>query len=339
MKLETLGRKVTMSRWRRIFHVMAASSRNRWKFRLGRIDSFSGSSTNRLSAAESVRYINRVYHDFVTYGSITPEWIAGKTVVELGPGDNIGVLLRFLASGAVKAYGADRFYSTHDIEHERQIYKELRAGLSEVERRRFDDAVELDPKLKFNDAKVQYVYGKGAQRVDEMVPPNSVDLIISRGVLQEVYEIDKTFRAMDRILKPGGSMVHKIDLRDYGIFSSLGYHPREFLTVPGWAYHWMANNTDKPSRRMLNYYREKMAQMKYEAEFYLTGLVVDGSYSAVEAEIFPHKKSFVYGVDYSDEHRRLIEEIRPRLQPEFRNLTDEDLLASATMLVGRKPRA
>ena len=30
-------------------------------------------------------------------------------------------------------------------------------------------------------------------------------------------------------------------------------------------------------------------------------------------------------------------EIRPRLQPQFRNLTDEDSLAAATMLVVRKP--
>jgi hypothetical protein len=307
------------------------------KFRLGRIDSFSGSTANRLTAEEGVRYINLVYNDFIAYGNLTPDKIEGKTVVELGPGDNIGVLLRFIAAGAVKAYGADRFYSTHDIEHERQIYKLLRAGLSEVERRRFDKAVQLDPKLQFNDEQVKYVYGKGAQRVDEMVEATSVDLIVSRGVLQEVYEIDRTFYAMDRILKPGGWMVHKIDLRDYGMFSSLGYHPREFLTIPHWAYHWMAHDTDKPSRRMLNYYREKMAQMNYAAEFYLTGLVMDGPYSAIQTEILPHKKHLVYGVDYTEEHKRLIDEIRPRLQSEFRNLTDEDLLACATMLVARKP--
>jgi len=336
MQVESRVRKVAMSRWMRIFRVMAASSRNRMKFRLGRIDSFSGSSTNRLSAEESASYINLVYNDFVAYGNLTADKITGKTVVELGPGDNIGVLLRFLAAGASRAYGADRFYSIHDIEHERQIYKVLRNGLTEAERRRLDDAVQLDPKLEFNPDKVKYVYGKGAQRVDEMVPPASVDLIVSRGVLQEVYEIDRAFFAMDQILKPGGWMVHKIDLRDYGMFSLLGYHPREFLTVPQWAYHWMASNTDKPSRRMLNYYRAKMAEMKYEAEFYITGLVVDGSYSAVQPEILPHKKHLVEGVDYTEEHKRLIAEIRPRLQPEFRNLTDEDLLASATMLIGRK---
>jgi len=315
---------------------MASSTRNRLKFRLGRIDSFSGSTTHRISVAEAARYQNQIYEDYVQYGELTPDKIRNSTVVELGPGDNIGALLRFIAAGASRVFGADHFYSTHDIEHERAIYLEVRSGLSQEERRRFDEAVQLEPRLEFNSDRVKYVYGKGAQDIDEVVEPGSIDLVVSRGVLQEVYEIDRAFRAMDRILKPGGTMVHKIDLRDYGMFSSLGFHPREFLTVPGWAYHWMAFNTDKPSRRMLNYYREKMARMNYEAEFYITG-VVSNPYQAVQPEIIPHKKSLEKGVDYFDAHQRLIDEIRPRLQPQFRGLNDQELLAAATMMVGRKP--
>lgn len=319
----------------RIFRIMASSTRNRWKFRLGRIDSFSGSTTHKISVADSVRYQNTIYEDYVRYGSLTPAKIKDTVAVELGPGDNIGALLRFIAAGARQVVGADRFYSTHDIEHERAIYVQLRAGLSAEEQRRFDEAVQLEPTLQFNPERVKYVYGKGAQDIDEVVAPGSVDIVVSRGVLQEVYDIDRAFAAMDRILKPGGIMVHKIDLRDYGMFSSIGYHPREFLTIPGWAYRWMAYNTDKTNRRMLNYYRKKMASMNYDAEFYITG-VVSNPYQAIQAEIIPYKKALVKGVDYFDAHQQLVDEIRPRLQSQFRDLSDEDLLAAATMLAGRK---
>jgi hypothetical protein len=79
-----------------------------------------------------------------------------------------------------------------------------------------------------------------------------------------------------------------------------------------------------------------MASMNYEAEFFITG-VVSNPYRAVQAEIIPHKKSLAKGVDYFDAHQQLVDEIRPRLQPQFRGLTDQELLAAATMMVGRKP--
>ena len=97
---------------------------------LGRIDSFSGSSLTAVPVDQSVAYINRVYDEFVCYGKLQPQDIEDKTVVEIGPGDNAGVLLRFLAAGARRAWAADKYYSKHDIEHERRIYQTLRAGLS-----------------------------------------------------------------------------------------------------------------------------------------------------------------------------------------------------------------
>ncbi len=204
---------------------MAASSRNRLKFRLGRIDSYSGSTTHRHSVANAVQYQNQIYDDYIRYGALTSDRIRDRDVVELGPGDNIGALLRFIAAGARKVVAADRFYSTHDIEHERQIYITPRSSLSNEEQQRFDEAVQLELTLKFNPARVTCVYGKGAQDIDAVVPPESADVVVSRGVLQGVFAIDRAFAAIDRILRPGGIMVHKIDLRDYGMFSTLGFHP------------------------------------------------------------------------------------------------------------------
>ncbi len=45
------------------------------------------------------------------------------------------------------------------------------------------------------------------------------DLVVSRGAIQDIYEPEQAFQAMDRILKPAGLMLHKIDLSDQGMFS------------------------------------------------------------------------------------------------------------------------
>ena len=281
------GRRTpSVPRWLRIMHVIAASTRNRWKYRLGRIDSFSGSSLTAVPVDQSVAYINRVYDEFVCYGKLQPQDIEDKTVVEIGPGDNAGVLLRFLAAGARRAWAADKYYSKHDIEHERRIYQTLRAGLSAAERERFDTAVLLEPKLQFQPDRLQYFYGKEAREIDQVIPAGSVDLVISRVALQEVGEIDGAFQAMDRVLRAGGRMIHKIDLRDDGMFSSCGFHPREFLTISERVYHWMADETNRPNRRMLNYYRQKMRSLAYDAEFYITGIIEDGGYRGLSRKLF-----------------------------------------------------
>ena len=326
------------SRALRIAYIILSTLRTRLRFALGSIASLSGSTYHHLTVEQSLAYINLVFQDFLDYGGLNEKNLAGKRFLELGPGDNVGVALRLLALGAREAVCVDKFYSTHDIEHERRIYLALREQLSARERELFDQAVTLEPTLVFNPEKIRYVYGVGAQDADRVLEPQSFDLILSRAVLQEIYEIDRAFACMDRLLRPGGSMVHKIDLRDYGMFSSCGFHPREFLTISDPLYYLMASDTDKPNRRMLDYYRDKMGQMGYQAQLYIVGVVEEDAYRAVQTEIRPHKTSLEYKVDYGDRHVSSIQRIRPRLAARFHRLTDEDLLAAGLFLVATKPR-
>ncbi len=329
--------KPEVPRWWRIAYIIAASTRNRLRYSLGKIDSFSGSTMQQITVEASAIYSQQVFADFLQYGKLNPADIEGRTVLELGPGDNVGVLLQFIAHGARRAWACDKFYSKHDREHEKKIYITLRQGLTEEQKRRFDDAVDLSGELKFNDERISYAYGVGAQDADTLVPPGSIDILVSRGVLQEVFEIDRAFAGIDRLTAPGGYMIHKVDLRDYGMFSKIGFHPREFLTISDSAYRWMAYDTDKPNRRMLDYYRAKMKELSYQHEAYITSIIDLDGYRAVQTEIIPHKLSLTEGVDYNSEHKKAIDEIRPRLAERFRSLTDEELLAAAVFLVARKP--
>jgi hypothetical protein len=47
-------------------------------------------------------------------------------VLELGPGDNIGVAIRFASAGTAFVSAIDKFVPLHDSPHHRKLYTELR---------------------------------------------------------------------------------------------------------------------------------------------------------------------------------------------------------------------
>jgi hypothetical protein len=87
----------------------------------------------------------------------------------------------------------------------------------------------------------------------------------------------------------------------------------------------MTVDSGGPNRRLLDYYRDKVAELGYEAKL-IVNLLLGVEGPVEEAEVGPLQ-------------RQLIEEIRPRLQPRFRALSDEDLAAAGVFLVARKPQA
>jgi hypothetical protein len=126
-------------------------------------------------------------------------------------------------------------------------------------------------------------------------------------------------------------MIHKIDFRDHGMFSDHGFHPLTFLTIPESIYRLMTVDSGRPNRRLLPYYRYKMATLGYKTQILITH-VVGG-----DVDIVPHKESLIRGVDYSDATLALLNTIRPKLRTQFRNMSDEDFLVSGIFLIAHKP--
>src|SRR5262249_53293426 len=62
--------------------------------------------------AEVDRYLSRIDHMFLNYldrMGISAADPRGKRMLEVGPGDNIGLELRFIAAGAAQAVAVDKF--------------------------------------------------------------------------------------------------------------------------------------------------------------------------------------------------------------------------------------
>lgn len=302
------------------------------RFTSGNTESLHGSTHSHIPLSDSLAYINTQFDDYLKYGELTPTELRGKRIFELGFGDNIGVALRFLAAGAAHVVCLDKFYSKRDKEQERKIYQALRETLSDEEKKLFDEAVDLSDGIKPNPDKIQCIYGVDVENAEELKNAE-FDFVISRGAIQDIFEPDQAFAAMDRILKRGGLMLHKIDLSDQGMFREYGMNPLTFLTISSSVYRLMAEGSGKPNRKKMSYYRSLLEKLGYEVKILITDIIGRGG----RGDLSPHKESIKLNVDYSDETLSLIKEIRPKLSAEFREMTDEELLVDGIFIIARKP--
>lgn len=315
-----------------IAHTIFQNWRARRRFQSGKIESISGSTHTGKTLAESLRYINEVFDDYIKYSGISLDALGGKRILEIGPGDNFGVALKFLSAGAARVVCLDKFYSPHDAEQEYAIYKAIRRELDDESKKRFDEAIDLGSGIRINGDRLKVVYGKGIEDAKDIFDPGSFDLIVSRAVLEYLTDSDFAFSIMNDLLIAGGMMAHKIDLRDDEMFSGKGMNPLTFLTIPDSIYRLMTVGSGRCNRRLIDYYRRTMKNLAYHTKFFVTYVVGEKS------ELLPHKEKIALSVDYSERALSLINELRSRLHGDYKNLTDEELLISGIFLVARKPQ-
>ncbi len=302
--------------------------RLRKRIESGNIETIHGSTHLNRSVADSLAYIQRQFSVYIKYGDLSYDSLKGKRILELGPGDNLGVALKFLAAGAASVVCLDRFYSKRNSDHERAIYKAMRESLSAEEQSRFDQAVTLtEDDVRFNEEKLRSVYGVGLEGFADKLGNEKFDLILSCAVLEEIYDPDPVFAAMHRLLAPGGSLVHIIDLGDYGMFREQGMHPLTFLTISESIYKRMASDSGLPNRKRLGYYIEKMKELGYQSKFFVTSLLPNGRLEPA-AEYAPGRFK---------QDSNLVANIRSKLASDFKNLDEEQLLIDGVLLVARKP--
>lgn len=300
--------------------------RYRVRWRLGDFRAEEGATHRNWSLPQSLDYIHRVLREYLEFGGITEPELAGKSILELGPGDNLGVALMFIAAGAERVVCLDKVFSIRDPVKEQRVYAAIRESCSPERQRRIDVAIDISKGIQFNPSRIRYIYGQGVETADRSLSPESFDLVVSRAVLMEIHEKDIGFRMMDRLLRPGGLMIHQIaPCHDYGMFSGFGYHPLEYLTLPPRIYAAMAHDSCKPNRRMIGDYRSVLHGLGYSTTVHVTDFV--GSVSGKEAIETPERRAAALA---------LVEEIRPRLSKALRQVPAEELLIRGAFLVARK---
>ncbi len=177
----------------------------------------------RSSVNDSLVYAHRVFAEI--------EFLARKhgarpqTVMEIGPGTNLGSLFCFVSSGVKRAVGVD-IAPLHDPGGD--FYRDLHDYLACVEGfswwRYF--ATEEYPHAFFPPCETRPKHEEILAHVDYRSPVTSdslpfqnrsFDLVYSVAVLEHVPRPVETVAEMFRILRPGGLTVHEIDVKDHGV--------------------------------------------------------------------------------------------------------------------------
>src|SRR5262245_32705805 len=88
------------------------------RVQLGDIETIHGATHSNQSVLNSVDYIEKQFAEYIYYSSRSGKGVRESRILELGPGDNLGVALKFLAAGAASVVCLDRFYSKRNVDHE-----------------------------------------------------------------------------------------------------------------------------------------------------------------------------------------------------------------------------
>ncbi len=236
--------------------------------------------------------------------SQTAAFLAGKALLEYGPGDLPGVAALMVARGAEKVYCVDRFPLVNLSDKNARVLGQLIDGSQGVERDRL-----LACLLDKNDPGA----GFDPRCIEVLVRPSglsglrsAVDLVFSRAVLEHVNDLDATFADMTAAMRAGATAIHLVDLRSHGLHKS---NPLDSLEWSPSLWGLMYSAKGVPNRWRIDKYRSVLKRLPVEVQ-------------ALEATRLA-----------ASEHVALV---RPRLADMFRGISDDDLRWLGFWLVFRK---
>ncbi len=282
----------------------------------GRLETSSGARHADLDIDASLAYVERVCGDYLGYGGL--QQFSGS-VAEIGPGDSFAVALRILGGGADHVHAIDRWVSRRDPEAQRRIYGAL------AERHKLDDLFDGAPgENTIRD--LTYHAGQPAETFFRTCGLR-FDAILSRAVMEHLYDPLAALDDMAACLTPGGIMIHRIDLRDHGMFA--GHHPLTLLTLSDGLHRRMTQGGGRPNRVLIGAYRDWLERSGLSGELTISRL------AGIGEEIEPAPWA---ALDKNATSRALacVRAIRPRLGGKFKVMADEDLAVAGLVLVARK---
>lgn len=269
--------------------------------------------TGRGAAEETpasvAEYYRRCFAEYLLVLGVQEQdalaYFQGKRILEYGPGDMPGMALLFHAHGAEQVICVDRFPMVNWSDKNRRVLETLRDGLTGEPQRRA--AAWLD------------MWGRECNRSSASEPihylvtesglsslQHTVDLVVSRAVLEHVNDLSATFADMRRALRADGVAAHQVDLKSHGLHRR---NPLDFLTWSPWLWSLMHGHKGVPNRWRVDRYR---------------ALVPEHGFDLLKLEATLRAEP------------RDITEVRPYLAAPFRHLADEDLAWLGFWLVVRK---
>lgn len=260
------------------------------------------------SAGQAAQYFRRCYDDyFAVLGMAEAEranFLAGKRLLEYGPGDVPGVAVLMIAAGADSVTCVDRFPLLELDAKNVAVLRDLIAGLKGEARARAEACFLAPgvPESGFDPRRISYHIDRDGLSHEVAV----FDFVYSRAVLEHVNDLSATFADMHRAMRPGAIAVHQVDLRSHGLYRE---NPLDFLCWPDFLWRLMYDQKGVPNRLRVDSYRRLLEERGFEVLHFASTQRADPQDIAA---------------------------IRPRLARAFRGLDDEDLAWLGFWMVVRK---
>ena len=321
--------KLRALKWPTIAYEVQKNVRSRARGKRGALRAITAVGATLGDPAARVAYSRTAFGGYLDVTGLEGDRLEGKRVLELGPGEELSVALRFLAAGASKVSCIDRFEFDIDPAWERAVYRGLLDDVGEDGRARLAELIAPDGTLDRESPALEVIRGVGIEDGAEHLEDGAYDLVVSVAVLEHVYDLEASLRSMDALLAPGGAMAHWVDLRDHGMFSGGGRHPLDFLTIKDPLYHLMTSHTGAPNRERIGRYRELLSALGHEATILITN--VGGTREDLEAA--------TQQVKVNGPLAESIERLRPRMAPRFATLPLEELATTGIVIHSVKPPA
>lgn len=280
----------------------------------------SGAAHAERSTEEALAYIESVFNKYKVAGGLNH--FHGK-VAEIGPGDSCGVGLMFLADGCRQVDLIDRFFSARNERQQQEINCAIVQKFPQLSPRLVDG----DFSERSFSGLTRY-YGETAAAESFFERNTGYDFIVSCAVLEHVYDPLRSIAGIAAALNPGGMMLHQVDCRDHGQFST-NFHELKFLELPPTMYSplkWGGG----PNRIRLSNYVSVLRQQPVDYKILVTSLagIPQPLDSGLPFEQLPPS--------VLEQSRSYVSQVRRRLASPFRNMADEDLMATSFMIVAKK---
>lgn len=197
---------------------------------------------NRCSPAKSLALLRKLRQ----HPDFTPEWLVGKTCVDVGCGgvSPLGALFGLLMAGAERGIGVDMDELVDPRVAARALYDARAAVISGASgpalQLSVEDVLARTKSFDFSKLALGDPAGIDRSRLDFVrgafeacgFDESSVDLICSQSFLEHPPEPEALVAEMGRISRPGALGVHAIDGADHRVYRDASVHPLHFLEFP-----------------------------------------------------------------------------------------------------------
>ncbi len=164
--------------------------------------------------------------------------VHAANVLEIGPGPILANGIRFIAEGAASYTALDRFDLLRRDREVRRAYRELIGRLSCEQQRRCLGLITDGRDGRLFDSRIQSVVAKIEEGAGKL-GLGKWDFVVSFDVLEHVDDLVATMRTVRDLLKPGGVMVHRVDVGAHNVTADV--HRLSHLAFSDWAWRMISS--------------------------------------------------------------------------------------------------